>query len=193
MSLRKTVKRFSGLFGMLALGLALSATAGCTVRPLYATSHAAPGEAPKGTAAALHTVAVAPVTTRDAQEVRNQLIFLFNGGKAQAATPAYTVNLAVVTTSESSADIQVADDTEPTAAAIVMNATYSLTDSATGAVVANGRRMMSSSYDVPRQEFAVLRAQRDAENRAARELAELLRLAIVQDLLNIQSVPKALK
>jgi LPS-assembly lipoprotein len=193
MSLRKTVKRSSGLLAVLGLGVALGVTAGCTVRPLYATSHTAPGEAPKGVAAALRTVSVAPVATRDAQEVRNQLIFLFNGGKAQAATPAYTVNLAVLTTSESSADIQVADDTEPTAAAIVMDATYSITDAATGAVVANGKRSMSSSYDVPRQEFAVLRAQRDAENRAARELAELLRLAIAQDILNIQSVPKALK
>ncbi|MBE7184562.1 MAG: hypothetical protein INR68_09175 [Methylobacterium mesophilicum] len=193
MSLRKTVKRSSGLFGALALSLVLGVSAGCTVRPLYANPDTPLGAEPKGAAAALRTVVVAPVSTRDAQEVRNQLIFLFNGGRAQAATPAYTVNLAVVTTSESSADIQVADDTEPTAAAIVMNATYSLTDAATGAVVANGRRSMSSSYDVPRQEFAVLRAQRDAENRAARELAELLRLAIAQDLLNIQSVPKALK
>lgn len=193
MSLRKTVKRSSGLLAALGLSVALGVTAGCTVRPLYATSQTAPGEAPKGVAAALRTVSVAPVATRDAQEVRNQLIFLFNGGDAQAAAPAYTVKIAVVTTSESAASIQVADDDEPTAAVINMTATYTLIDNATGAVVANGRRMMSSSYDVPRQEFAVLRAQRDAENRAARELAELLRLALTQDILNIQSVPKALK
>jgi LPS-assembly lipoprotein len=49
-------------------------------------------------------------------------------------------------------------------------------------VVSNGDRQFSASYDVPRQEFAAVRAQRDAENRAARELAELLRLAIAQDL-----------
>jgi LPS-assembly lipoprotein len=49
-------------------------------------------------------------------------------------------------------------------------------------VVASGTRQFVSSYDVPRQEFAALRAKRDAENRAARELAELIRLAVAQDL-----------
>ena len=40
----------------------------------------------------------------------------------------------------------------------------------------------TAAYDVPLQEFAAIRAERDAENRAARELAELLRLVIAQDL-----------
>jgi LPS-assembly lipoprotein len=49
-------------------------------------------------------------------------------------------------------------------------------------VVATGRRNMSSSIDVPRQQYAALRAQNDAQQRAARELAQLLRFAIAQDL-----------
>ena len=48
--------------------------------------------------------------------------------------------------------------------------------------MSTGRRQIASSYDIPRQEFAAVRAERDAENRAARELAELLRLALAQDL-----------
>ena len=44
------------------------------------------------------------------------------------------------------------------------------------------RRMMQSSYDTPSQEFATYRAKLDAENRAARELAELLRLDVAQKL-----------
>jgi LPS-assembly lipoprotein len=39
-----------------------------------------------------------------------------------------------------------------------------------------------SSYDISTQQFAAYRALRDAEDRAARELADLLRLAIAQDL-----------
>jgi LPS-assembly lipoprotein len=39
-----------------------------------------------------------------------------------------------------------------------------------------------SSFDVPRQSFAEMRAEIDAQNRAARELAQLLQLAIAQDL-----------
>jgi len=48
--------------------------------------------------------------------------------------------------------------------------------------VASGRRSISSSFDRPLQEFAAYRAQRDAEDRAARELADLLHLAVAQDL-----------
>jgi LPS-assembly lipoprotein len=35
---------------------------------------------------------------------------------------------------------------------------------------------------VPRQQYAALRAERDAQDRAAREIAEQLRLAVAQDL-----------
>ena len=51
-----------------------------------------------------------------------------------------------------------------------------------GEVVASGSRQIMSSYDVPRQEFAAYRARLNAEDRAARELAELLNLAIAQKL-----------
>jgi LPS-assembly lipoprotein len=169
------------LAGLLLAG---ASGAGCTVRPLYAESGAAALSDPQA-GAALSTVSVAPVTTRDAQEVRNHLIFLLGGGKGQPATPRYTATLFVSTLSEASANIQISTDEEPTAATITMTAVYSLIDTATGQAVRQGRQQILSSYDVPRQEFAVLRAQRDAENRAARELAELLRLAIAQDLVKL--------
>ncbi len=73
-----------------------------------------------------------------------------------------------------------------------MLASYTLTDSK-GTVVANGNRQFAASYDVPRQEFAALRARIDAENRAARELAELLRLALAQDLAMGPASPDAPK
>jgi LPS-assembly lipoprotein len=64
---------------------------------------------------------------------------------------------------------------------LAMTAFYTLTESATGRVISTGRRQVSSAYDVPQQQFAAMRAERDAENRAARELAEQLRFAIAQD------------
>jgi LPS-assembly lipoprotein len=63
-----------------------------------------------------------------------------------------------------------------------MIGSYAIKRARTGEVVATGRREVTSSFDVPRQEFAAQRAQRDAENRSARELAELLHLAIAQDI-----------
>jgi LPS-assembly lipoprotein len=83
--------------------------------------------------------------------------------------------------SEASATIQVNTENEPTAAIETVRASYTLTDSS-GTVVATGKRQFMASYDVPRQEFAAVRARIDAENRAARELAELLRLALAHDL-----------
>jgi LPS-assembly lipoprotein len=122
------------------------------------------------------------VSTRYGQEVRNHLIFGLNGGAGQPANPLYSLDLGVTARASAAATIQRALEEEPTASMMTVASNYVLTDAKTGDVVARGRREVSSSYDVPRQAFAAMRAQRDAENRAARELAELLRLAIAQDL-----------
>lgn len=182
---------------MLAGGLAfaLLASAGCTVQPLYASrgfTAATQDTARAPDASALPSVEVAPVTNREGLEVRNQLLFLLNGGARQPDDPHYTVTLTVAAVDQSSATIQVARDEEPTAAQTLLTARYVITDNFTekGApanpVVAQGRRQILSAYDVPRQEFAVTRAKRDARDRAAREMAELLRLAIAQDLVRVK-------
>jgi LPS-assembly lipoprotein len=164
----------------LTVAVALAGAAGCTVRPLYSTPQATSAIAPG--AVSLASIAVKPVETRYAQEVRNHLIFLLNGGVAPATVPTYSLDIGVTTQSRTTAVIQRALDDEPTAGAVVMISLYRLTDNATGRVISAGRRETTASYDRPRQEFAVLRAERDAQNRAARELAELIRLALVQDL-----------
>ena len=51
-----------------------------------------------------------------------------------------------------------------------------------GKVVGKGTRLVTADYDAPRQRYAVLRAQRDAINRAAREVAEALNLSVAQDM-----------
>ena len=51
-----------------------------------------------------------------------------------------------------------------------------------GKPVAAGRRTVGASCDRPRQEFANLRAERDASKRAAEELAEQVYLAIAMKL-----------
>jgi len=170
------------VLGLLASVAALSA---CTVRPLYSSAPATTSGT-ASMAAELSSIAIKPVSTRQGQEVRNQLIFLLNGGAAEPASPAYSLELRVSSRVEVSASIQVSTvDDEPTASTLTMIASYTIKEARTGDVVATGRREITSSYDVPRQEFAALRAQRDAENRSARELAELLRLVIAQDISRI--------
>jgi LPS-assembly lipoprotein len=165
--------------GLLAAGL-LGVSA-CSVQPLYSEGPVANSTVTGSIGTELSMVAVKPATTRVGQEVRNRLLFLLYGGQAQPAAPRYNLSLVVASISEASANIQVAEENEPTAAIETVRASYSLTDSS-GTVVATGNRQFMASYDVPRQEFAAVRARIDAENRAARELAELLRLALAHDL-----------
>lgn len=164
--------------------LMLSLAAGCTVRPLLGTQ---PGPTGLESATDLSSVAIEPVETRFAQEVRNQLIFLFRGGQAEAANPRYRLDLAVSRSVTSAVQIQHGNENEPTAGTVTLTGGYRLADAATGEILAHGQRDVSAAFDRPRQEFAVLRAQRDAEDRAARELAELIRLAVAQDLVRLDA------
>lgn len=160
---------------MLALGVA----AGCTARPLY--GDLAPASGPQS--AELASVAIAPVTSRVGQEVRNHLIFLFGGGQGQPAAPAWHLKLDTSAINSVAPTVSVGRDSlEPTAGVLTVQATYTLSEAQTGKVVASGQRSVQSPYDIPAQDFAAARALRDAENRAARELAELLRIVVAQDL-----------
>ncbi len=167
-----------------ALALAvLAAPAGCKVEPLYGSAgRMETGAVDPGDARAV-SLEFAPVSTREAQEVRNHLIFLINGGRGQPANPAYKVNLSVVSQTESVAVVQTTTvDQEPTAGGILMTGRYQIHNTADGSVVATGSRAVSASFDHPIQPFADYRAEREAKDRAARELAEVLRLAIIIDI-----------
>lgn len=154
----------------------------CTVRPLYSDGPASAGVA-TGTATQLASINIKPVNTRYGQEVRNHLIFLFNNGAGQPDAAPYSMVLSVDSLTEGALLAQVTSkDDEPTSGTVTLTATYAVTEISTGKVVASGKRNVTSSYDRPRQEFANMRAQRDAENRAARELAEVLRLSIAQEM-----------
>jgi LPS-assembly lipoprotein len=172
----RSFRHAAALFALLALPLASA----CTVKPLY--SNPSSGTAQAGVTADLSSIAIKPVEQRYAQQVRNHLIFLFNRGAGQPAAAAYTLTLVVTAMHESAAVVQVGDDNEPTAGTVTLTARYSLAGTTSGEVIASGRRQITSSYDVPRQEFAAYRARLNAEDRAARELAELLHLAIAQQL-----------
>src|SRR5690606_41378163 len=71
---------------------------------------------------------------------------------------------------------------EPTSGIGTVRAGYTLAEAGRGKPLASGTRSVQAPYDIPVQDFAAERAARDAENRAARELAELLRLVVGQEL-----------
>jgi LPS-assembly lipoprotein len=171
------LKRFDRMASALAFS-SLLALSGCQVRPLYAT-----GPAAAGASVLSQPISVNEVTSRYAQEVRNHLIFLLNGGAGEPVNAAYRLELGVTKRVTTVAVVTPrTGESRGTAGSIVLSSNYVLSDAATGSQAATGSREVSASFDSPRQQFAKLRAERDAEDRAARELAESLKLAIAADL-----------
>lgn len=175
------------LLSLCVVGLALVAS-GCQVRPLYSDAAPAVGSSVGvngSLRSKLASVSINQPGDRVTQEVRNHMIFLFAGGAGQPTSPAYSLRLGVVSKNLSLALIQNATNDksgQPTAGLIRMTGTYVLTRTSDGQVVGRGTRIVTSNYDSPRQRFAATRAARDANNRAARELAEALNLSVAQDL-----------
>lgn len=161
---------------------ALLAAASCTVEPLNARSTAASGVVGGESASVrelLAATSVAPVGTRVGQQVRNELLFAMNGGTA-TSQPQYDVKL--VTTSTDSALAVEAGIAAARAAQVMVTSQYTLVETSTGKTVTSGKRTIISSYDRTSQKFANQRAAREAENRAAKDVARQIRLALGQAL-----------
>lgn len=158
---------------------ALTGLASCQFQPLYGTQAGTTGPSN----IALSQVAVAEVNTREAQQVRNHLIFLLSGG-ARPTNPSHEVRLRIASTNSNLASA-IADSTRTqignTAGSVNITASYDIYDLSKQEIVARGNRETSASYDQTSQSFATERAKRDAENRAAKAVAEQLRLAIASE------------
>ena len=165
MSLSDKDRRTARFVALVAI---FGALAGCQVRPLY--SEGASG-AP---AQKLASIEISDADTRVAQEVRNRLIFLVGGGAGEPVNPQY--KLALNVTSKIVGVLYEKDEADTAdAGRATVTADYNLSRADTGETVRSGKRSAVALVDFPDQEFAKLRAKRDAENRAARELAEIIR------------------
>lgn len=160
-SMKKTLAIGAGLVFLSLLG-------GCQIRPLYSET--------SGVAEALKSVEFSEADSRVEQQVRNALIFHTGGGAGEPATPQYRVTLAV-SSSVVGALYDQASDT-PAAGRIVVTADYNLARADSGQTIKSGKRSAVALVDFPTQQFAKIRAIRDGEDRAARELAEILRAEI---------------
>lgn len=158
---RNTITRRAMLIG--AAGL-LGGLASCQVRPLYSEA--------KGTRRLLASIAFSDANDRVGQVVRNRLIFLMAGGQGEPAHPDYLVNLNVTT----NVSEVLPDQSTNTLSAgrVVIRGDYVLKKAKEGTVLRIAHRQSVALLDFPGQEYAKLRAIRDAQNRAANELAELI-------------------
>ena len=167
-------RRFARLLVVLA---AAAITAGC-FEPLYKSHPSAGGEGVQDKFAAVEIrPVVAPKgtpTERVAVAMYNALTYnLHNGGNG--APPLYHLKVDVT----SSQFTAVIDPTSgrPDAAIEVVNASFELTEIATGKSVATGDATAHVDYDIPgpQQRFAGQRARRDAEDHAVIVAAEAIR------------------
>ncbi|MDX3928399.1 MAG: LPS assembly lipoprotein LptE [Shinella sp.] len=158
----------------LLISVGILTLAGCQVRPLYSTG--------SGMEQTLASISISEAKDRIEQKVRNSLIFLLGGGSGEPANPQYRMELNVTSTSTGVLIDTVDDDDAARAGRITVSADYNLARTDTGETIRSGKRSVVALADFPIQEFAKVRAIRDAENRAARELAEVIRADIAASL-----------
>jgi len=158
--------------------LAVAGLVAACFQPLYGDRPLSGGATLRGALSAVDIDQIpAPRGTPDARiavQLRNALRFDMTGGEGGIA-PTHRLSVKM-TTSKSALIVDIATGrTEDEVTGIDVN--YTLTELATGRIVVNATNFARVSSDIPGQEqrFARLRAQRDAEDRAATVVAEQIR------------------
>ncbi len=155
-----------------AICLFAAAAAGCQFQPMYAqTPLFGSGPSLRDT---LKDVDVASIEGRIGNELRNDLIFELTGGAGNQPGAPYRLTMTVTT----NAITPIVDVTSgrPESETISFDVVYKLQDVVNGGrIVLTEKALARVSLDRSPQRFARVRAQRDAENRAAKVVAEQIR------------------
>src|SRR5262245_54050100 len=149
----------------LAAALAVAALAGGCFQPLYGERSPTGGPVLRDQLSAVDVLQIeAPKGTdesRLAVEIRNALLFDLTGGGDQAS-PTHRLKIAISST-RSSVIVDI-NTSRPDIENYGINATYTMTEIATGKIVVTGQTFARVSYDIPgqQQRFARIRGLRDA-------------------------------
>ena len=166
----------SSAFAAVLIGAASLGLAGCGFQPLYGGSTVGGARLPE----LMKTVNVTPVPGRVGQKLRNELIFENTGG-GYAAPTKYRLDIIV---RESVTDQLVQITGDATSQVFELQATFTLVNAANGKVVLQGNAMSRAPYNRYQEIFANVRARYDAENRAARTVAESIKTQLAAYLTN---------
>jgi LPS-assembly lipoprotein len=115
----------------------------------------------------LASVDIETIPGRVGQRVRNELIFLFTGG-GHPAEPQYRLEIAL---RESEQGVLYKRTEDSSGKIYSLDATYVLRDASGKKELTKGGSHARAAFDKVDSTFANIRARRDAENRAARDIA----------------------
>jgi LPS-assembly lipoprotein len=121
----------------------------------------------------LRQVEVLEIRGRLGQEIRNDLIFELTGGKGNPVGAPYKLALTITSGSQTPlVDVQSGRATSET---VVLDVVYRVLDVSNDRVVLTEKALARISIDRSAQRYAATRAVRDAQNRAAKLVAEQIR------------------
>jgi LPS-assembly lipoprotein len=151
------------------LAAAALSLAGCGFRPLYAV-----GTTPDGMSSYFGQVHVDPIPGRQGVHLRNQLLDAMtpDGTPTNAA---YNLNVQLSDTKEG---LAIQENTQITRYNYTLTAKYELRDAVSNEVLDKGTARAIAAYNVVDSQFGTQAAERDAQERAAREVGEDIRLRI---------------
>ena len=154
------------VLGMVGRGLALAALTplgACGFSPLY-------GENEQGETVSdkLATVRINPLRDRVGQQMHNLLRDRLNPN-GQPASPDYDL---VMRVTETIRELGVRQDETATRANLTLDATFGLRRTDNGEQVLSGRSTSTTSFDILREPFASTISERDARERALRDVAD---------------------
>lgn len=153
-------------FVLIAVSFAL---ASCGYTPVHGvkSKNSAPGQFSVLTAVSLTSVKEGTKVrdTRVAQRVENELLDLLPPAGSKTTSLAVTVNRSV-------GNQTLQQDTSVTRKVLNLSAQITLRNLETGVVVLQNSVLSSASFNTPRDPYATLIAEQDAESRAAKILAE---------------------
>lgn len=167
----RVASRRSGVWVALVCAAVPMLVAGCGdtgFRPLYASSSLVGSDVNEK----LAKLEVAPIPGRVGQRLRNELIYQATGGGNVAIDPAYRLEI-VVTESISATLVQI--DGNSSGSVYNLNATFKLVRIDDRSVALQGQSFGRAAFQRFDAVFANVRARRDAEDRAAKTVAEDLK------------------
>jgi len=150
--------------GFLVALLALGALSGCGFSSLYGKQDSghATGE--------LQQIKIKPIEDRIGQIVHNHLIDMLNPG-GRPARSAYEL---FVTLNESTAKLAIERNAFATRADLSLQARFRLVDRASGKELYASNDLVIGSYNLYDSDYATLAAAKDARQRAAREISQII-------------------